>query len=317
VTRHIIRFLIAIIIGVAVVLVYRSLSRYSLDDIGSSLAMIPAWRLATATLFVVASYACLSGFDWLALRYVGKPQPFRRAALASFSALSIGHNVGGAALSSGAVRYRFYTRWGLTADEVAKVILFCGATVLLGLSMLAALTLLFMPPTGQTLLQLDPWPRFWLGILFLSYPVAYFLCSIWGKPPLKFRSFRMDMPPTGLCAAQILVGTVNFGCVAGALDQLLGTFTDVGYLQVASAYVTATLAALLSHVPGGLGVLEATMLLLLPASASIGALVAFRVLYYFIPLMIGVPLFLLSEAYFRRRPYTVSPAASREAAGQA
>lgn len=301
-TRLLIRILITLVICVAAVLVYRSLSRYSWDDITGSLAMIPGWRLATASLFVAASYGCLSLFDWLALRYVGKPQIYPRAALASFTALSIGHNVGGAALSSGAVRYRFYTRWGLTADEVAKVILFCGATVLLGLSTLAGITLLLMPQAGEGLLQLGPQARFWLGIAFLAYPAAYFICSIWGRPPLKFRSFRMDMPTTPMCAAQILVGTVNFGCVAGALDQLLTTFTEAGYLQVASAYVTATIAAMLSHVPGGLGVLEATMLVLLPASASIGALVAFRVLYYFIPLLIGLPLFLLSEAYFRRQP---------------
>lgn len=301
-TRLLIRILITLVICVAAVLVYRSLSRYSWDDITGSLAMIPGWRLATASLFVAASYGCLSLFDWLALRYVGKPQIYPRAALASFTALSIGHNVGGAALSSGAVRYRFYTRWGLTADEVAKVILFCGATVLLGLSTLAGITLLLMPQAGEGLLQLGPQARFWLGIAFLAYPAAYFICSIWGRPPLKFRSFRMDMPTTPMCAAQILVGTVNFGCVAGALDQLLTTFTEAGYLQVASAYVTATIAAMLSHVPGGLGVLEATMLVLLPASASIGALVAFRVLYYFVPLLIGLPLFLLSEAYFRRQP---------------
>lgn len=312
-TRLIIRFGIAIIICIAIVLVYRSLSRYSLDEVQASLAMIPGLRLFTATLFVIASYVCLSLFDFLALLYVGKPQAYPRAALASFTALSIGHNVGGAALSSGAVRYRFYTRWGLTPDEVAKVILFCGATVLLGLSTLAGITLLLMPPTGEAMLQLGPQARFWLGLAFLAYPVAYVICSIWGRPPLKIRSFRMEMPTTRMCLAQIAVGTVNFGCVAGALDQLLTTFTDVGYMQVASAYVTATIAAMLSHVPGGLGVLEATMLVLLPASASIGALVAFRVLYYFIPLMIGVPLLLISEAYFRRQPQMPLQEASRQA----
>ncbi|SIQ11960.1 hypothetical protein SAMN05880590_102113 [Rhizobium sp. RU35A] len=299
--RIIIRLAVAAIICIAAVLVYRSLSRYSLDDIRSSLSLIPPIRLLAAAGFVAASYVCLSLFDYLALRYVGKPQAYPKAALASFTALSIGHNVGGAALSSGAVRYRFYTRWGLTADEVAKVILFCGATVLLGLSMLAAITLLFMPQTGETLLQLGPQARFWLGLAFLSYPVAYVVCSVWGRPPLKIRSFRMEMPTMPMCVAQVVVGTVNFGCVAAALHQLLATFTDAGYLQVAASYVTATIAAMLSHVPGGLGVLEATMLLLLPASASIGALVAFRVLYYFLPLCIGVPLLIAVEVWWRRR----------------
>jgi hypothetical protein len=316
VRRHLLRILILLIICVALVLVYRSLSRYSLEDITSSLSQIPSYRIITGFLCVIASYICLSLFDYLGLRYVGKGQAYPRAALASFCALSIGHNVGGAALSSGAVRYRFYTRWGLSGDEVAKVILFCGATVLLGLSMLAAIALILMPPTGETILQLDPGPRKLLGLAFLAYPVAYVICSIWGRPPLKFRSFRMEMPTTSMCIAQIAVGTVNFGFVAAALHQLLTAFTDAGYLQVASAYVTATIAAMLSHVPGGLGVLEATMLMVLPAGASIGSLVAFRVLYYFVPLLIGAPLFLLTEILARREgPGRSEP--SGEAAHQA
>lgn len=298
--RQLLRILILVIICLALILVYRSLSRYSLEDITSSLSQIPGHRIITGFLCVIASYVCLSMFDFLGLRYVGKPQSYPKAALASFCALSIGHNVGGAALSSGAVRYRFYTRWGLSGDEVAKVVLFCGATVLLGLSMLAGIALLLMPPTGETILQLDPGSRLLIGLAFLAYPVAYVICSIWGRPPLKFRSFRMEMPTTRMCLAQIAVGTVNFGFVAAALHQLLAAFTDAGYLQVATAYVTATIAAMLSHVPGGLGVLEATMLMLLPAGASIGALVAFRVLYYFVPLLIGAPLFLLTEVIARR-----------------
>jgi uncharacterized membrane protein YbhN (UPF0104 family) len=70
---------------------------------------------------------------------------------------------------------------------------------------------------------------------------------------------------------------------------------------VATAYVTANMAALISHVPGGIGVLEATILGILPGTAAIGALIAFRVLYFFVPLMIGLPTFLISEAYYRRQ----------------
>lgn len=298
--RQLIRILIVLVIAVALVLVYRSLSRYSLDDILHSLSEIPVWRIITGFACVIASYICLSLFDWLGLHYVGKPQSWPKAMLASFCALSIGHNVGGAALSSGAVRYRFYTRWGVSTEDVAKVILFCGNTVLLGLAMLAGIALLLMPPTGHTILQLDPSARFWLGLAFFAYPAAYLIASFRWRPPLKFRNFRMEMPYPGMCVAQIAVGTVNFGFVAAALHQLLTPFTAAGYFQVATSYVTATIAAMLSHVPGGLGVLEATMLMLLPAGASIGALVAFRVLYYFVPLIIGGPLFLLTEILARR-----------------
>ncbi|MND74896.1 Inner membrane protein YbhN [compost metagenome] len=86
----------------------------------------------------------------------------------------------------------------------------------------------------------------------------------------------------------------------------MAVFGEITYFEVAGAYVTANVASLISHVPGGLGVLEATMLGILPGAKIIGALVAFRVLYFFVPLMIGLPTFLASEAYYRRRPDSFS-----------
>ncbi|HEX9903682.1 MAG TPA: UPF0104 family protein, partial [Propylenella sp.] len=117
------------VIALAAFLLYRTLSRYDYDELVQSIASIPPFRLATALLFAAASYLCLTGFDALALRYVGHPLPYRKVALASFVSLSLGHNIGFAALSSGTIRYRFYSREGLTAEEVAKVIVFCGTTV--------------------------------------------------------------------------------------------------------------------------------------------------------------------------------------------
>ena len=81
---------------------------------------IPWTRLLAAGGFAAASYVCLTGFDALGVRYAGRPLAYGRVALASFTALSIGHNLGFAALSSGAVRYRFYRRWGLTGPAVGQ-----------------------------------------------------------------------------------------------------------------------------------------------------------------------------------------------------
>ena len=111
-------------VALAAFLLYRTLSRYSLDQIVASVTDVPASRLMLAGAFAAASYTCLTAFDYLALRYVGHPLAYPKVALASFTSLSLGHNIGLAFLSSGAVRYRFYSRWGLGAGEVAKVILF-------------------------------------------------------------------------------------------------------------------------------------------------------------------------------------------------
>ncbi len=229
---------------------------------------------------MVLSYLCLGGFDALAVRYAGKPLRLRQTSLASFIALSIGHNVGLAALSSGAVRYRFYARWGLTGEDIAKVIVFCGVTVGLGLGTLAGLALLLQGGDAADLLGLDSAARLMVGLFCLAGPVAYLLICAFVRRPLAVRNWRFEPPALPLAIGQIIIGTLNFACVAASIQQLLASFTDAGYLDVATAYVTANIAALISHVPGGLGVLEATMLGILPTSASIGALIAFRVLYF-------------------------------------
>ncbi|MBP2557538.1 uncharacterized membrane protein YbhN (UPF0104 family) [Neorhizobium galegae] len=299
--RHLLKFLIGVAICLAVFLVYRSLGRYTLDEIEESVRSIAAFRLATAFSFVILSYLCLGGFDALAVRYAGKPLPLRQTSLASFAALSIGHNVGLSALSSGAVRYRFYTRWGLTGEDIAKVIVFCGATVGLGLGTLAGLALLLQPGDAADLLGLDRTARLVVGLLCLAGPAVYLLICAFVRRPLVVHNWRFEPPAIQLALGQIVIGTLNFACVTASIQQLLASFTDAGYLNVASAYVTANIAALISHVPGGLGVLEATMLGILPTSASIGALIAFRVLYFFVPLTVGVPTFLVTEAYYRHR----------------
>lgn len=304
--RHLLKLAVSVAVCLAIFLVYRSLGRYTIDEIEASVRAIEGFRLAAAFFFVCLSYLCLTGFDTLAVRYVGRPLPYRRTALASFTALAIGHNVGLAALSSGAVRYRFYSRWGLTGEEIAKIIVFCGITVGLGLATLAGLSLLLAGRNAPDFLGMGPGMRTVAGLACLAGPVTYLLLCTFLRRPLQVRTWRFELPQLRLAAGQVVIGTLNFACVTAVIHQLLRSFSEAGYLDVASAYVTANLTAIVSHVPGGLGVLEATMLGILPEAAtigatSIGALIAFRVLYFFVPLTVAVPTFLVAEAYYRHR----------------
>lgn len=301
--RLILKLLVAAAVCLAGYLVYRSLGRYSFEEIVGSVKAIPGSRLTSALGFVACSYLCLTGFDALAVRYAGARISYPRTALASFTALSIGHNVGLAALSSGAVRYRFYSRWGLSPEQVAKVIVFCGVTVGLGLVTLAGFALLLRPGSDRNLLGLDRTGAIMLGLACLILPLVYLLICCFVRRRMRLWNWSFEPPQPSLAVGQVVVGTLNFACVAACIHQLLSGFVPIGYLEVASAYVTANIAALISHVPGGLGVLEATMLGILSGAASIGALVAFRVIYFFVPLMFGLPLLIASEAYYRRRPH--------------
>jgi uncharacterized membrane protein YbhN (UPF0104 family) len=288
-------------IGLAAFLLYRTLSRYSMDQLFEAVAAIPVASLAAAAGFAAASYICLSGFDYLALRYVGRPLPYYKAAWTSFTSLSLGHNIGLAFLSSGAVRYRFYTRWGLSAEQVAKVIMFCGITVGLGLMVLGGAALLLRSSLAVEITGLSQSIVIALGTACLALPAIYLVLSAYVRKPLKIRRWTLEMPPLRLAIGQIVIGSVNFACVAACLHQALAAVTDVAYVGVASVYVIANTTALISHVPGGLGVIESVVMYLLPGQDLIGPLLVFRFVYFLIPLCIGIFVFLASELFFRRR----------------
>ncbi|WP_455873934.1 lysylphosphatidylglycerol synthase domain-containing protein [Rhizobium yanglingense] len=293
--RVLINLALVFCLMLAAFLLYRVFSRYTLSDVLDSIGTIPGARILGGLGFAAASYLCLTGFDWLALRYAGRPLSYPRAAIASFTSLSIGHNLGFAALSSGAVRYRFYSRWGLNAEEVAKVILFCGVTVGIGLSALAGIALIINPQDAANLLKLGPDSLFALGCACLSLPVVYVTLSAIVRTPLHLWKWSFEMPRLKLALGQVVIGTVNFIFVAACLHQMLAVQGQASYVQTATAYVLANIAVLVTHVPGGLGVIEATVSYVLPGAASIGALVAFRVIYFLVPLMIGLPVFAISE----------------------
>jgi uncharacterized membrane protein YbhN (UPF0104 family) len=289
------------VILVATSLLYRTLSGYSRNEIAASLSGIPIGRIWLAGLFATASYACLTCFDWLALRYVGQRLSYPKIALTSFCSLSLGHNIGFAALSSGAIRYRFYTRWGVSGGDVAKIILFCGTTVALGLTILGGSVLLLRSDIAAKVTGFSPAAVIGIGVTCFAVAALYLGLSASFRKPLRFRNWRLEMPPFRLALGQIIVGPINFCFVAACLHQALSAAGDLSYFAVAAVYVIANVSALLSHVPGGLGVIETVVLYLIPGGKVIGALVAFRVIYFLIPLVIGGALFGLSEMILRKR----------------
>ncbi|MFC4173931.1 UPF0104 family protein [Microvirga sp. GCM10011540] len=282
-------------------LLYRTLSRYSFDQIVASVGAVPLFRLALAGACAAASYLCLTGFDYLALRYVGRPLSYPKAALASFTSLSLGHNIGLAFLSSGAVRYRFYSRWGLTVSQVAKLILFCGVTVGLGMTALGGSALLLRPELAQKITGLNLLVVLALGWACFAAVASYLVVAAFVRRPLKIRNLSFEAPPLHLAIAQVLVGSANFAFVAACLYQAIAAVADVAYIGVASVYVIANTTALISHVPGGLGVIESVVMYLLPQADLIGSLIVFRVVYFLIPLALGSLSFALSEIALRSR----------------
>jgi uncharacterized membrane protein YbhN (UPF0104 family) len=305
--RRVHRWIGAAAFAVAAFLIWRTLHRYNLQQILDSLSTISLHQLALGAACTAGSFLCLSGFDALAVRYTGSDLPYRRIAFASFTSLSIGHTLGFAAFSSGAVRYRLYTGWGLSTGDVARIIVFSGLTVGLGLATVSGVISLLHPGLVAQLFGIERGAVTALGLLLLAVVATYVGLATYLHRPIRIRSFELPVPPLKLALAQIALGTIDPLLVSAVLYQMLKASTHIGYLPVVMSFIAANFAAVVSHVPGGLGVIEAVVLSLVPGANVIGALLAFRAVYYLIPFVIGSLLFSASEVLRRYRRSVASP----------
>jgi uncharacterized membrane protein YbhN (UPF0104 family) len=295
---------LAALVG-ACYLVWLSVREYSVDEILGSIAQIPRINLALAAFFALASYATLTAYDWLSVRYAGAHLPYRKIALASFVSLSLGHSIGLAPLGSGALRARYYAGWGLDAEQIAKIVVFSTVTVTLGQVGFAGIVLVVEPgPVASWLHTGDASVRA-LGILCLAFNAIYVLLAALLQRPLRIRAWTFKLPRLDLALWQVGIGTLNFAFLAACLCALLTPATGAPYWEVATTQVLANIAALISHVPGGLGVIEWVVLSLYPQSGAFGALLVYRTVYYLVPLAIGGLLFATTAFRVKQPSVTV------------
>ena len=255
-------------------------------------------RARRAALFCAASYLTLDDVRLARHPLAGVRLPYRRVALASFVSLSLGHSIGLAPLGSGAIRARYYAGWGLDAEAIAKIILFCTVTVTLGQIGFAGLALVLEPGPAARWLHLDDTLVRAIGAACLVN-VVYVVLAARMRRPLEVRSWSFRLPRWRFALFQVLLGTLNFGLLAGAIYELLANASTTTFLVVTTVFVLANCAALISHVPGGLGVIEWVILSLFPEANAFAAVLVYRMLYYLVPLGIGGATF--GATAFRRR----------------
>jgi phosphatidylglycerol lysyltransferase len=262
----------------------------------------PFSSLALATALTAVNYVALTGYDLLAFAYIGKSLPRLQIAGASFLAYAISNNVGFSMLSGASVRYRFYTRWGVTTEELSRIVFSYSVTFWLGLLALGGLSLATSPvPPGYELPAKNLLvPAGWLLMLL---PPLYLLASVLRRTPLRIRTFELPLPSPRIAVAQLLLSVVDWS-LAGAVLYVLLPSNTLSFLPFLGIFFIAILLGMISHVPGGVGVFEGLMVVLLkpylPSTALLPALVVFRAVYYLLPLSIALVGLVVDEAWRRR-----------------
>ncbi len=310
--RQAIPFVIGLVLFVVSLEVLRvELRTVSWHELTADVAATPWSRLGLAVALTGLNYAVLTGYDLLAFAYIGKPLSRLRIAMVSFLAYTISNTVGMAMLSGASVRYRFYTRWGVTADELSRIVFSYSVTFWLGLLALGGLSFVVNPlPAAQQLPAHELLaPVGW--VLMLVAPL-YVLSTVVRPAPLRFRTFELPMPPFSLAVSQVLISAVDWALAGAVLYVLLppSPLTFLGFLGI---FLVAILLGMVSHVPGGIGVFEGLMVLLLKpylaSSELLPALVVFRAVYYLLPFSLGL-VGLVADEVWQRRSHVVRASAA-------
>ena len=284
--------------AMALQVLHVELRAVSWHDLAHDVRNTPIRILLLAVLLTALNYAVLTGYDFLAFAYLRKRLPAREIARTAFLAYGIANTVGGLALAGFSVRYRFYTRRGVTVEELTRLAFSYSVTFWLGLCALGGLSLVFYPPPASALeLPASALLRI-VGWVLLLIPPAYLTATIVRKTPLRFRRFDVPLPAPGLALAQLALSCVEWTLFAAVLYVLLPP-SELSFLTFLGAFLAAILLGLISHVPGGVGVFEGLMVLLLhpflTSQQLLPALVVFRAVYYLCPFVVALIVLVVDE----------------------
>jgi uncharacterized membrane protein YbhN (UPF0104 family) len=296
----------------AIYVVQKEFRNLKIADIRAALDAIPNTALVFSFIWTLLSYFILTFYDRLGTFYAGRAVSYGRVAFASFCAYSLAHNLGFAAVSGAAVRYRLYAHWGLTPLQIGKVVAFCSLTFGLGGMVLGGIILLWEPEAVPFFGALLPhWAMYAIALTLWTVVAAYITLSRM-VGVIRVFGHQVELPSWRMAILQVLLATVDVAVTAAIFYALLPSGIGLNYVRFLGVYVASYTAGLAANLPGGLGVFDTAMLLglqpYLQPPEIIGAIVVFRLYYYIIPLFLAGTLFAGNELLLRGRGVMAGPA---------
>ncbi len=287
--------LLCVLVGVSLRGLLREV-RY--EEVMLAVKQTSDWHIALAVLTTAASYLALSAYDFSALHYVHARVGRGTVFLTSFVAYALSNTIGLGPLTGGAVRTRIYTAAKLTPHQIAQVIVFNAAAFGLGIAAFGALGLLWGATQVAPLLHVPAIVLQVLSGVTLAALVAFVvLCAKRRVIGIGAR-LTLRLPPPGLAARQLVISALELGASAATLWILLPS-DRIPLPTFMTFYAIAIGASIISHVPGGVGVFEAVMLLAsggqVTPDAMLGALLLNRGIYYVLPLVLATFMVLTYE----------------------
>ncbi len=270
---------------------YRLLAPLSMVHVLESLRATPWPKYLAAIAATATGYLALIGYDWSALKYIGKQLPLRTVALGGFLGYAFGNTIGLSAVSGGAVRYRIYSALGLDAYDVAAISSFAAIAYGVGATLIGLGALVVEPGALHGITDLEPATlRLWSIIGIVTVTGTLVGLSLQGGT-FRLGLFALRAPTVGDLGRQ-MVFTFAEICMAALVLHVFLPAGSVPFANLLVVYAIATMVGVASHVPGGVGVFESVVISALPASVplddAVTALLLFRLIYYLLPFMLAL-----------------------------
>ncbi|WP_049723102.1 lysylphosphatidylglycerol synthase domain-containing protein [Gilvimarinus polysaccharolyticus] len=290
-----------IFFGLVAYLLYQQATTIEWGKVLETLKNTSMLTLATGLGLGVLCYFVYASYDLFGRYLLGLKVSMAKTWFVAW--LSYAFNLNLSSLVGGiAFRYRLYSRLGVKAGDVTKILGISIATNWLGYILLAGG--LFV--SGQ----INP-PDSWvvnsvhlqfIGVAFVLVVLAYLgACGFSKKREFQVRDTTLTLPSVKIALLQLVVACIHWTLMATVIYQFLAD--DVNFATVFAVLLVSSLAGVITHIPGGLGVLEAVFLALLAGqvdkSTILGSLFAYRCVFYLIPLAIAIPTYLMFEAFTR------------------
>lgn len=296
------------LLAAAVYAITSQLRQHTVADLWRAIRDVPLPAVGLALGLTTVNYAILTGYDRLAFVYLGRRLTWWRISLASFVGYAVSNSLGFAGLTGATARYRFYSRWGLSNEEIGRIVGFYNVTFGLGLLLLGGWSLLVAPPEALVTLRGHQWAAP-VGAVFLAVPFAYLLAARIRRRPIRLFGTDVPLPSPAIVGVQFGLSALDWG-LAALILWLLIPAPRPPWIETLSAFLAAQFVGLVFQVPGALGVLEAGILLLLGSSVEmhrvdkprlVVALIAYRAIYYLLPLTVGLSILVADEWLERRQ----------------
>jgi uncharacterized membrane protein YbhN (UPF0104 family) len=283
VRTHFIRIFIALaFFAFALRILVHEISSIKYDEFIEALRHTASWQLAGCCVATAISFASLAAYDVYTTRIVSKEKvSWRKAAFTGAAANAVSNTLGFHAFTGGALRYRIYSKEGLSAGNIARIVALSGLGIALGFASISTLALLF---SSEDLGKV-------VGVALCLSLMGFLFWLAKGSRQLNIWKWSIPLPSSRNAAQLMLIGLIEMLAAIVGLYILLPSGIPFSFSHFIILYMSGIGLGIISSAPGGIGIFEATILTAFPSQAKAGllsALMFYRLIYNILPFCIAI-----------------------------